>query len=43
MKNILYISLSLLSLSAFAQTKTEKEAQKAMANSKKYTYEGSQK
>ena len=40
MKNILYISLSLLSLSAFAQTKTEKEAQKAMANSKKYTYEG---
>ena len=40
MKNILYISLSLLSFSVFAQTKTEKEAQKAMANSKKYTYEG---
>ena len=40
MKNILYISLSLLSLSAFAQNKAEKEAQKAMANSKKYTYEG---
>ena len=30
MKNILYISLSLLSLSAFAQSKAEKEAQKAM-------------
>ena len=40
MKNILYISLSLLSLSAFAQNKAEKEALKAMANSKKYTYEG---
>ena len=40
MKNILYISLSLLSLSAFAQNKAEKEALKAMSNSKKYTYEG---
>ena len=40
MKNILYITLSLLSLSAFAQTKADKEAQKAIANSKKYTYEG---
>ena len=40
MKNVLYITLSLLSLSAFAQSKAEKEAQKAIANSKKYTYEG---
>ena len=40
MKNVLYITLSLLSLSAFAQTKAEKEAQKAIAKSKKYTYEG---
>ena len=40
MKNILYITLSLISLTSFAQEKTDKETQKAIANSKKYTYEG---
>ena len=40
MKNTAYISILLISFISFAQTKTEKELQQSIANSKKYTYEG---